>query len=138
MNMLFLLGSGMMERPYFWYSLLYLALMVVFCLLFMKAVDRSERKGWRVVMWFSVPASIVCLLLFVMSFDKDSDKEQKMRSPIKEFVYNNHEYLVWRNRSIVHNPNCRCRKVTINDSVPNHTWETVIHDNVIEVYDRFE
>lgn len=89
-------------------------------------------------MWFSALASIICFLLFAKFLEKDSDKEQELRSPIKEFVYKNHEYLIWRNRSIVHNPSCHCRKVIINDSVSRHTWETVIHDNVIEVYDRFQ
>lgn len=137
-TMMYLLGSGMMNRPYIWYSLLFLTLMVGFGLLLLKAVEKTGNKRWLIIERFSIFAVFACFWFFIVFLYKDADKEPELRSPIKEFVYQDHEYLIWRNFSIVHNPNCRCHKITIIDSLSNHSWDTVIHDNVIYVYDRFQ
>ena len=115
MNMFcYILGSGIMDKPYAIVIAISICVMVIFGYLMWYGLKRaaSVRKEW--MSWCVVLCGVVAFVSFISIcyfFEKALLVNEKKQEPFEKVEYEDHEYLIYKDREILHNPNCPCRKM---------------------------
>lgn len=115
MNMFcYILGSGIMDKPYAIVIAISICVMVIFGYLMWYGLKRaaSVRKEW--ISWCVVLCGVVAFVSFISIcyfFEKALLVNEKKQEPFEKVEYEDHEYLIYNNRELLHNPNCPCRKM---------------------------
>lgn len=115
MNMFcYILGSGIMDKPYAVEIAISICMMVLFGYVVWYGFKRaaSVRKEW--FCWCVALCAVVAVVAFLSTFYfcvKALRVNEKKQEPFEKVEYENHEYLIFKDREIFHNPNCPCRKM---------------------------
>lgn len=115
MNMFsYILGSGIMDKPYAVEIAISICMMVLFGYVvwygFKRAASvRKEWMSWCVALFVAV--AFVSFFSICYFFVKALHVNEKKQEPFEKVEYENHEYLIFKDREIFHNPNCPCRKM---------------------------
>lgn len=115
MNMFcYILGSGIMDKPYAVEIAISICVMVMFGYLMWygfrrAAAVRKEWMSWCVALCGAV--AFVAFFSICYFFEKALRVNEKKQEPFEKVEYENHEYLIFKDREIFHNPNCPCRKM---------------------------
>lgn len=115
MNMLcYILGSGVMSKPYVFEIVVSVCVMMLFAFLASYGLKKaaSVRRGW--MSWLIALCGGLAIIAFLSTcffFEKAFRVPEKKHEPFEKVEYEDHEYLIYKNREIIHNPNCPCRKV---------------------------
>lgn len=125
MNFLSLiLSSGIFDSPYIfeicccWFVILVCLFFVIFTFLKDDALDSLSCEALILLLLSVSGAALIAMGNLGYYVDKGKEENKKV---INILLYDNHEYIIYDNQDILHNPNCPCRK----DSSKNHGDFTV-------------
>lgn len=132
MNMFcYILGSGIMDKPYAVEIAISICMMVLFGYVVWYGFKRaaSVRKEW--FCWCVALCADVAVVAFLSTFYfcvKALRVNEKKQEPFEKVEYENHEYLIFKDREIFHNPNCPCRKMfNIKKNVHDYYLPSVLY-----------
>ncbi len=108
----YILGSGIMNKPYVFEIAICISFMVLFVLISWYACKKATMgPQLRLVSTIVCGAIVIMAFFFLFHADAFYVNEKKPES-FEKVEYENHEYLIYKDREIFHNPNCPCRKMS--------------------------
>ena len=108
-NLCYILGSGIMDDPILFRFCVCLVLALMFSYVSWKMIDRQDKHKMFLVGAFITGIASLCLLCQTCYYLTALEKKETEGPQIEKVEYANHEYLVYK-ESIIHNPDCPCRK----------------------------
>ena len=115
-NLCYILGSGIMDNPDLFKGMCILVLSALFGWLAFMAYQKMEQssKGiYPIAFAILVISTLVCFFFGIYTLSTLVPKE-KHTPVIEKAEYENHEYLIFKqsslSSSVIHNPDCPCRK----------------------------
>ena len=112
-NLMFILGSGIMENPIMLRFVLFLTAAIILGLIGYEAFKKADKPlMFNLTCVFAV-ACMICFFVSVYYGLKLLPEEKKHYPRVEKMEYENHEYLIFREKfsvDVIHNPECECRK----------------------------
>ena len=115
MNMFcYILGSGIMDKPYAIEIAVSICVMVMFGYLTWYGFRRAVTVWKEWMTWCVALCSAVVFVAFLSIcyfLEKSLHVNEKKQEPFEKVKYEDHEYLIYKDCEVFHNPNCPCRKM---------------------------
>ncbi len=107
--------SGIMSKPYIPEITACICVTLLFCCLCWYCLNRAIVTYPRVLFsWLTVVCAVIAIASFCLAFFYSGRAYTSYNSSDESFekiVFEDHEYLIYKNHEILHNPNCPCRKM---------------------------
>lgn len=114
-NMMFILGSGIMEDPTIFRFSLFFSMSIFLCLLSFVGLRKADNDYMFVL---TCVFAIGCMVSFFFSayyLTKLLSEEKTHHPRVEKMEYENHQFLIFREKlsfDVVHDPECECRKLS--------------------------
>ena len=122
-NFFYILGSGIMNKPFAIEILLSICLFFLFAYLLFYCYRKSKDTKKSVYCWIAILCSLLLLISFhatTFYIEKAFNEYENDITLFEKVEYQDHQFLVYKDHTVIHNPNCSCRKILTqrNHNVP--------------------
>ena len=105
----YVLGSGILGNPNIVPSCLFMFLSCLSAWLACRILEKGrEGRDWQ-VLFFSILCVVGFLACFVTIHNGAKDK-RRSEVGVEKVEFENHDYLLFKDKGVVHDPACECRK----------------------------
>lgn len=110
----YILGSGLMDKPYAVENAISICVMTLLALLLLYGLNKLDIEKGKLPFWCYALCGCFAFIAFISTrvfIDNAFNDNKKKEEPFEKVKYEDHEYLIYKDCEVFHNPNCPCRKM---------------------------